>query len=263
MRSSILPAAGWLLFFTLFAGIGSMSPASEGLGPIRQLLEDGRFEEAVAALEAEARAWRDDAKGYVASGMRLWKRGAVQRFYGSGKGVRFRDDPGEASALAERLDRPLLVWSGKATADHVAADRREVEDGFLRSRGLGAELVPPLSLAADRDAIDAENVSDDVAWLYRDAARHNGTGVVSSRTLKEAEADKGGNPPHRQALDFYRRRVRDVAGELWLTMEFPNSDAPKPIVIDIDARGHTVRKLIASGISTIISSSPPRAGGQS
>jgi capsular polysaccharide export protein len=111
------------------------------------------FEEALAILAAEARAWREDRAGYVASGMRLWKRGAVQKFYGGGGGVRFRDDPARASALAERLERPLLVWAGKATDQHRAAHRYEVEDGFLRSRGLGADLVPPLSLARDGSGI--------------------------------------------------------------------------------------------------------------
>ena len=43
-----------------------------------------------------------------------------------------------------------LVWAGKET-DALAgtAPLRRVEDGFLRSRGLGAQLVPPLSLVTD------------------------------------------------------------------------------------------------------------------
>jgi capsular polysaccharide export protein len=40
-----------------------------------------------------------------------------------------------------------MVWAGKATDAHKGATR--IEDGFLRSRGLGAELIPPLSLVAD------------------------------------------------------------------------------------------------------------------
>lgn len=111
------------------------------------------FEDVLACLQAEARAWREDRHGYVASGIRLWKRGAVQKFYGGAKGVRFEDDARKASALATRLNRPVLVWAGRATQAHRAEDRREVEDGFLRSRGLGAELVPPLSLAADAGGI--------------------------------------------------------------------------------------------------------------
>ena len=39
-----------------------------------------------------------------------------------------------------------MVWAGKS-AGHESALR--VEDGFLRSRGLGADLIPPLSLVLD------------------------------------------------------------------------------------------------------------------
>jgi capsular polysaccharide export protein len=38
-----------------------------------------------------------------------------------------------------------MGWAGKATGQEDV----RVEDGFLRSRGLGAELVPPLSLVTD------------------------------------------------------------------------------------------------------------------
>ncbi len=94
-------------------------------------------------LEARARAWRQDRAGWVAGGMRLWKRAPLQRFFGREKRVIFSDDPARARGLA----RPRMVWAGKAGPGDAGAMR--VEDGFLRSRGLGAELVPPLSLVLD------------------------------------------------------------------------------------------------------------------
>jgi capsular polysaccharide export protein len=51
--------------------------------------------------------------------------------------------------MARDLGRGLLVWAGKEPANLSAPVIRRVEDGFLRSRGLGADLVPPLSLVAD------------------------------------------------------------------------------------------------------------------
>lgn len=98
---------------------------------------------ALEAMAAGARGWREDHRGWVASGMRLWKRAPLQQFYGQHKLVRFDDDP----ARARSLNRPWMVWAGKAEAGY--RDALRVEDGFLRSRGLGAELVPPLSLVAD------------------------------------------------------------------------------------------------------------------
>ncbi|MEM8578061.1 MAG: capsular polysaccharide biosynthesis protein, partial [Pseudomonadota bacterium] len=97
-------------------------------------------EVALEGLAARARAWRADRHGWVASGMRLWKRRPLQQFFGK---VRFEDDPGKARATG----LPWMVWAGKAQVGHGDAVR--VEDGFLRSAGLGAALVPPLSLVTD------------------------------------------------------------------------------------------------------------------
>lgn len=112
------------------------------------------FEEAVDQLEAEVRAWREDRPGHVALGMGLWKRGTMQRFFGREKRVIFEDDPARATAKAEETGRRLMVWAGKETeALSGAPALLRVEDGFLRSRGLGADLIPPLSLVTDRRGI--------------------------------------------------------------------------------------------------------------
>jgi capsular polysaccharide export protein len=104
-------------------------------------------EEAAEALIVQTRAWTEDHRGWVASGMRLWKRRPLQKIYGQHKRMIFRDDP----AKARQADRPWMVWAGKAEVGHHDAVR--VEDGFIRSRGLGAELVPPLSLVTDNIGI--------------------------------------------------------------------------------------------------------------
>ncbi|MCV2871336.1 capsular polysaccharide biosynthesis protein [Defluviimonas sp. WL0050] len=111
------------------------------------------FEEAVDQLEAQVRAFREDQGGHVALGMRLWKRAHLQKTFGREKRLRFQEDPGRAVSRAKAEGRGLLVWAGRepdslsALSQNVPVMR--VEDGFLRSRGLGAELVPPLSLVAD------------------------------------------------------------------------------------------------------------------
>lgn len=108
------------------------------------------FEQALDQIEAELRAWRQDRRGHVATGMRLWKRATIQRFFGRETPVRFVADPARAVRRARALDRPLLVWAGQEHPAHLAAPALiRVEDGVLRSRGLGAALVAPLSLVAD------------------------------------------------------------------------------------------------------------------
>ncbi|MDG3041903.1 capsular polysaccharide biosynthesis protein [Roseicyclus marinus] len=105
-------------------------------------------EDVVGTLEARAHAWRQDRGGHVAVGMRAWKRRHMVQSFGR---LRFEDDPEKAAADG----RPVMVWAGRETkalraACHAAKrPLHRVEDGFLRSRGLGADLVPPLSLVLD------------------------------------------------------------------------------------------------------------------
>jgi len=98
------------------------------------------LDQAISALEAQVRVWREDRHGWQASGMRLWKRRPLNGFFGTVKPVRFRDGPPHGG-------RRAMVWASKAEA--APQDAVRIEDGFLRSRGLGADLVPPLSLVSD------------------------------------------------------------------------------------------------------------------
>ena len=105
----------------------------------------GSLEDVLGALEAQARAWREDRQGWVAGGMRLWKRQPLQGFFGQQKRVVFANDPVRAARDAARSGRRHMVW-GMTEANSPVV---RIEDGFLRSRGLGADLVPPLSLVCD------------------------------------------------------------------------------------------------------------------
>ncbi len=130
----------------LFAGAMILAPT--WYDPCRDRLCS--FEEAVDQMEAEVRTFREDRAGYLAYGMRAWKRGRLQEVFGAHKPMVFQDKPEGLAAKAFKTGRGVLVWAGKETADLAeSALVRRVEDGFLRSRGLGAELVPPLSLVTD------------------------------------------------------------------------------------------------------------------
>ncbi|KHQ51422.1 Capsular polysaccharide biosynthesis protein [Mameliella alba] len=124
------------------------------------------IEDTLGALEAQARAWREDRAGWVASGMRLWKRRHLQKFFGRQKRIRFEDDVSRAGDIANREGRAQMCWAGKASGETV-----RVEDGFLRSRGLGADLVPPLSLVLDSRGIyyDPTRASGLEGWIQKRA----------------------------------------------------------------------------------------------
>jgi len=108
------------------------------------------FEDAVDQLEAETRAYRQDRFGHVASGVRLWKRKRLQQMFGATRPITFRDDPTAANDLASKTGRSHLIWAGKEPQGFApTAPTLRIEDGFLRSRGLGAALTPPLSLVTD------------------------------------------------------------------------------------------------------------------
>ncbi|MEE2860700.1 MAG: capsular polysaccharide biosynthesis protein [Pseudomonadota bacterium] len=103
--------------------------------PCRDRLTD--FEGALSQIEAETRAFRQDRNGHVAFGMRMWKRQFLSREFGDVAPLRFARDAGPDTTL---------VW---ASASAAVPSAIRVEDGFLRSRGLGAELTPPISVVAD------------------------------------------------------------------------------------------------------------------
>lgn len=117
----------------LFAAAMILAPT--WYDPCRDQLTD--FEGALDQLEAQTRAYRQDRHGHTALGMRLWKRGPLQHFFGAEKPLRF---------VKTAQNPNLMAW-----ASHPEASKAQlrVEDGFLRSRGLGADLVPPLSLVVD------------------------------------------------------------------------------------------------------------------
>ncbi|MGR3503356.1 capsular polysaccharide biosynthesis protein [Pseudaestuariivita sp.] len=124
------------------------------------------FETAVDILHAEVRRWREDHQGWTASGMRLWKRRPLQKVFGQDRAMRF-DDTARAQEKAREDGRRHMTWASKPAAPGSI----RVEDGFLRSRGLGAELVPPLSLVADDLGIyyDPSQPSRLEDWIARRA----------------------------------------------------------------------------------------------
>ncbi|MCC5954959.1 MAG: capsular polysaccharide biosynthesis protein [Natronohydrobacter sp.] len=150
----------------LFAGAMLLYP--HWYDPCRDRL--CRFEDALNHIEALRRAWREDRHGYTALDMRLWKRAHLQAFFGRWQAVRFAKAPDPA--------RPNLVWG--AVPAPVAPRVIRVEDGFLRSRGLGAELTPPLSL-----------ITDDLG-LYFDPAQPSRLEALIAAPMPPGGADRAG-----------------------------------------------------------------------
>lgn len=119
----------------------------------------GRPCEAEAAVERliamRGRARR--VRGFWAgTGFAVAKRQAVRRLLNApGAEVRYFDTPQAAADAAKARDGRLLVWAGKESPDFTAAAADfagpviRMEDGFIRSRGLGSNFVEALSVALD------------------------------------------------------------------------------------------------------------------
>jgi Capsule polysaccharide export protein len=88
----------------------------------------------------------------AAMGFAFWKQERVAPLLWNGSApTPFVRKPGDIPSGGS-----VAVWRAKASADAVSQLERsgvpmiEVEDGFLRSKGLGADCVPPLSITVDR-----------------------------------------------------------------------------------------------------------------
>ncbi len=138
------------------------------------------FEDTVHTLIAQRRARAEDRCGWQAFGMSRWKQPGLARFLGGN--VSFPD-------ASRQIDRPAVVWARKETPQLVDAclasgqPLYRMEDGFLRSVGLGAELRPALSLV-----LDDLGIYFDPARPSRLEALIEASVTLSSQQLARAEA---------------------------------------------------------------------------
>lgn len=132
----------------LFAGAMLQFPTWVDLSSNR--LSD--FEQSAQALLARARHYWQTKTPSVAVGMRNWKRPQIARFLARPV---FNNAPARAANLAEQCGGRVVVWANQQTPELEAACAPKnialwrMEDGFLRSKGLGAALTPAESVVLD------------------------------------------------------------------------------------------------------------------
>lgn len=130
--------------------------------------EAADVEDAIGQLAQWRALFRTNRTICAASGMAWWKRDAMRVFLWDG----LRSPPFMKAEPALRRAKAtggrLAIWPSRVPASAVSAAARQgtplirIEDGFLRSRGLGAALHPPGSVVADASGIyyDAHAASD-------------------------------------------------------------------------------------------------------
>lgn len=108
-------------------------------------------------------------EAWTAYGFSKWKQAFVPRFLEGEADVRFVNSSSDLPKSGA-----WLVWSSKVTPEieskssELGVPLWRMEDGFIRSVGLGVDLVPPLSLVIDSRGIyyDATR-SSDLEWMLQ------------------------------------------------------------------------------------------------
>lgn len=128
--------------------------------------ERTEIERILDVLIAEKQMPRPTGKRLVAAGFSLWKRGFIPEFFGPAFGKAVFTTPCSLEAFEYEPGDIVVVWgrandeAAKTVPNGIPVWR--MEDGFLRSVGLGAELRRPSSLVADNTGIyyDSTTASD-------------------------------------------------------------------------------------------------------
>ena len=111
----------------------------------------------IIRLLAEQRRRNELNRGFHAClGFRLWKHEQARAFLASTGGTQtFFTDEGKAVAAAKARQGRVVVWSSKESPTLSALCQQQhvpllrMEDGFIRSKGLGSDFIRPGSLVLD------------------------------------------------------------------------------------------------------------------
>jgi capsular polysaccharide export protein len=136
----------------VFAGASLL--ATRYLDPYRQ--EPASFEQILEILGEWQKVEAVNRAVAVCMGMSFWKRRQVKDFLRSSDGTPvFRRTTKAALAITQQRGDRIAVWASRAPAGLAeAAEQRgisllRVEDGFVRSVGLGSDFMPAVSLVLD------------------------------------------------------------------------------------------------------------------
>ncbi len=171
----------------------------------------------------------------------------------------------QATFVIDEEETRLILGSDvdyEALSDIVTVTRKHRRDSRLEwdifklphhcsYKSLGPEL-----------GVDKTEPVDEVDWLFKVQGQIRCITISSSNPIptKGSKEDDSVQPPHRQAAAYYNEVAEVKDGEFIVTMEFPSTDQPEPIEIEISGHGAKTRKKQVGGAAAIISTTAPRAG---
>jgi capsular polysaccharide export protein len=111
-------------------------------------------------LALQRRIFSENRRNFVCFDMSYWKRPFVRRYLRApGRKVRFARSTSELEGDVDLSQLTAVVWASRKTpelsgwASAKGVPLWHMEDGFLRSAGLGSDLTAPGSLVLDADGI--------------------------------------------------------------------------------------------------------------
>ncbi|WP_226645197.1 capsular polysaccharide biosynthesis protein [Microbulbifer variabilis] len=124
------------------------------------------FEDTLSLIVEQKRQWKRFQGIWLGVGFSPWKRSFIPHFLGGKSRVAFSRSLNKRPKASPGTN--ILVWANRVNGSLVEQCQLtrlnlwRIEDGFLRSVGLGADLVTPISLVLDSRGIyfDAHNPSD-------------------------------------------------------------------------------------------------------
>lgn len=138
--------------------------------------------EIIERLAAWRRVVDEDRDLACLAGIAWWKQARLKRFFGPSSRHRpFVDTADACVAHAKAAGGDIGVWPSlaprgiEARARTAGVSLRQIEDGFVRSVGLGSDLLPPCSIVVDRGGI------------YYDPGRASDLEVILTNTDFSAE----------------------------------------------------------------------------
>ena len=134
----------------------------------------------------------------VAAGMAWWKREEIRRFlWVPEMPLRFARNGTQALAIARKHGGGVAIWPSRVSPGLIAQAREQrtplvrVEDGFVRSVGLGSNLVPPSSVVVDHAGIHFDPRDPSDLETYLNGACFNPRLLERARTLRETIVKAG------------------------------------------------------------------------
>ena len=140
-------------------------------------------------------------------GMSMWKRAMVRPFLESpSTRVRFARSPAQLAGKVVAADAKVVIWGirNEKAVREVAAQKQmpvwRMEDGFLRSVGLGSDLHRPVSLVLDRSGM-----------YYDPASASELETMLANQALSEEDLQRAAR--FRQAYVAMRASKYNIAGK--------------------------------------------------